>query len=466
MSTTLRRLALPLALALPAAQADTGNLDPTFSGDGRAAALWPEQEFVQVQTQALATLPDGSVVLAGFADRGDNNRDMALVRFRADGQIDTQFGVDGFVVIAFDLVAGGDDRALGVFPAPGGGLLVAGVAGVDGSPSQWPAFARLTASGDLDPGFGSGGKRVTATQPWSGAQLLFTTSTRDASGRIVLAGQCGSCGHGGLPDMLAARFDANGVLDAGFGNAGYFSFGREGSDGSWGVERAVAASVDGDGRIVLGGHEETYTDPGERQRPLLVRTTVDGELDASFGDDGVLMLDLLGSYSVGALASDPLNDSQVASINVSNLPDVVPGTLLLRVRSTGALDTTFGDGGFLPLGREEGTSIDALAIDAARRITAAGWIDPNGGANHRDIFLARSLFDGTLDASFDGNGVKRVAMDVPDCLICDDRATAIGFSDGRVVVAGVMPAYIAPDQRDASVVLRLQSARIFADGME
>ncbi len=453
--------ALLSALAATAFSATThaedGDPDPGFHEDGRAWHIWPDT-FVQAETTAVAALRDGSVVTAGWVDRGDDNRDFAIAKFRADGSLDTTFGDQGTRVVAFDLEPGGDDRALGVFELADGKLQIVGSAGSSVAPYAWPASLRLQANGQPD----AGGKAWLTTHPWgNGANFVFERAARAADGTIVLAGLCTSCGQGGLADVLAVRLQPDGQADGTFGNQGWYSFGRVGPDDSWMVERAEAVAIDRAGRVLLAGHEETHTDPDERQRPLLLRLTAQGEADATFGEDGLVVLDLLGSWSAQALATDPGNDSAVLALNITNMPAAMPSTLLLRVRSTGVLDTAFGDGGAVGLSWAEGNAVHALAIGADRRINAAGWVDPDGAAQFY-FFAARVLHDGTPDASFDGNGVRQLGM--PIDTNTHARASALALSAGRPVLAGSL--FDVVGAQFATGVARLQADRIFASDFE
>lgn len=462
-ATATRLLLAGLALSALAAEAraEDGDPDPSFHQDGRAWHLWPN-DFVQAETLAVAALRDGSVVTAGWVDRGDDNRDFALAKFRADGSLDTAFGEQGALVVAFDLQSGGDDRAIGVFELADGKLQVVGSAGIGTAPYARPASLRLHANGQLDTGYGVGGKAWLADQPWgAGASFVFEHAARDADGAIVLAGVCSNCGQGGLPDLLAVRLTASGQADTTFGNQGWYSFGRVGSDDAWMIERASAVAIDRAGRVLLAGHEETYTDADERQRPLLLRLTAQGQADASFGDGGLFVLDLLGSWSADALATDPGNDSAVLALNITHMPAVTPSTMLVRVRSTGTLDTAFGDDGATGLSWAEGNAVHALAIGPDRRINASGWIDPDGAADSY-FFAARLLHDGMLDATFDGNGVRQLAM--PIDTNTDARSWAIALSGGRQVLAGSL--FDVVGARYASGVARLQAERIFASSFE
>lgn len=449
-----------LLAAMPPARAADGDPDPTFDGDGRAWYVWPDT-FVQVETTAVAVLRDGSVVTAGWADRGNDNRDFALVKFRSDGSLDTGFGDAGTRVIAFDLESGGDDRALGVFELADGKLLVAGSAGVGVSPYVWPATARLRADGQLDTSYGTGGKAWLSTRPWTGSNTMLSAVTRAADGDLVFGGLCSSCGQGGLPDLLAVRVTPTGQADTSFGVNGWRSFGRVGPDQSWMVERVEAVAVDRQNRVLLAGHEETYTDPDERQRALVLRLDASGAPDATFGDAGLFLLDTLGSWSARALAVDPANDSIVLALNTTNMPAVAPATMMIRVRSTGVLDTTFGDGGANAFSWAEGNAVNALSIGNDRRINATGRVDPTGAAESY-FFAARLLPDGTFDATFHGNGVRQLGM--PIGTNTHASAFALALPGGRQVLAGSL--YDAVGPRYATGVARLQSDWIFADGFE
>lgn len=456
-----RRPLACVALLLSAqVSADDGDLDPTFDADGRAWHIWPAA-FVQVETTAVAVLRDGSVVTAGWADRGANNRDFALAKFNAHGSLDTTFGDAGTKVVAFDLEPGGDDRALGVFELPDGKLLVAGSAGIGSPPYAWPASVRLRADGQLDASYGNGGRSWLQARPWSGSNVSLTAVARAADGSIVFGGICSSCGQGGLPDLLAVRVTSTGQADTGFGANGWRSFGRVGTDGSWMVERVDAVAVDRRGRVLLAGHEETYSDHDERQRALLLRLDAAGTPDATFGEAGLFVLDTVGSWSAQALAVDPRNDSAVVALNTTNMPAVAPATMLIRVRSTGVLDTAFGDSGARIFSWAEGNAVHALALDAQRRIVAAGQVDPSGAANAY-FFAARLLHDGSYDTAFDGNGVRQLAM--PVGTNTQARACALALPGGRPVLAGTL--YDVVGARFASGVARLQSDLIVADGFD
>src|SRR5690606_35243018 len=120
-----------------------------------------------------------------------------------------------------------------------------------------------------------------------------------------------------------------------------------------------------------------------------------------------------------------------------------------------------GDNGLVGLQWAEGNAATALAMGADRRINAAGWVDPDGAAQFY-FFAARVLHDGTLDASFDGNGVRQLAM--PIDTNTHARVAAIALSGGRQVLAGSL--FDVVGAQFATGVARLQADRIFATGLD
>ncbi len=72
----------------------SGSLDTTFDTDGRV--LTPIGSLND-QAHAIAVQSTGKIVVAGFADGAANNNDFALVRYHANGALDTAFSADGIV---------------------------------------------------------------------------------------------------------------------------------------------------------------------------------------------------------------------------------------------------------------------------------------------------------------------------------------------------------------------------------
>jgi uncharacterized delta-60 repeat protein len=98
---------------------------------------------------------DGKLVVAGYSWNGSND-DFALVRYNADGSLDTGFDGDGKVTTA---IGTSYDEAFSVIQQADGKLVVAGYSH-NGS-NYDVALVRYNADGSLDTGFDGDGKVTT-----------------------------------------------------------------------------------------------------------------------------------------------------------------------------------------------------------------------------------------------------------------------------------------------------------------
>jgi uncharacterized delta-60 repeat protein len=130
-----------------------GSLDTGFDGDGKVTTAIGTgyDEGYSVIQQA-----DGKLVVAGTSYNGSSN-DFALVRYNADGSLDASFDGDGIVTTA---IGAANDYAQSVIQQADGKLVVAGYSH-NGSDSD-VALVRYNADGSLDTGFDGDGKVTTA----------------------------------------------------------------------------------------------------------------------------------------------------------------------------------------------------------------------------------------------------------------------------------------------------------------
>src|SRR5688572_26377800 len=100
MDVKVRLLAaalVALAACAPPAMAAPGDLDASFSGDGRVSTLTSPDTFV---ARAVAVQPGGRIVVAGYScDTGTcgptGDSSFRLLRYTPDGGLDTDFGAGG-----------------------------------------------------------------------------------------------------------------------------------------------------------------------------------------------------------------------------------------------------------------------------------------------------------------------------------------------------------------------------------
>ena len=100
----------------------SGSLASNFGNNGVAGSL------IRGGGHDLALQPDGKILVAGPHDNAQNGRDFGLVRFNADGTVDTTFGVNGLATADFGTLnpIEQEDEVESVIMLPDGRVLVGG----------------------------------------------------------------------------------------------------------------------------------------------------------------------------------------------------------------------------------------------------------------------------------------------------------------------------------------------------
>jgi uncharacterized delta-60 repeat protein len=234
-----------------------GTLDTTFGGgDGIVTtAIGTGADRIN----DLVILSDGKIVAAGFYDnRGSgSNNDIALLRYTADGTLDTTFGGgDGIVTTERD---GASDVANALGIQSDGKIMVAG----SGSKNKYFLLVRYTAVGIPDSTFGTEGIVTTSVGTTiAGGYNSYATALRiQSNGRIVAAGS--SYNNDGNLDFALVRYNTNGSLDSTFGTGGIVT--TPIGDSHDAVNGLVIQS---DGRILLVGYS---TSDGNKEDFALAR---------------------------------------------------------------------------------------------------------------------------------------------------------------------------------------------------
>lgn len=268
----------------------TGARDPTF-GTGGLARLASLQGGDDV-AHAVVLQPDGRIVVAGSSARAGDDR-FVVARLNPDGRLDASFGTAGVVIRSVGDGGDGDSAAYGVALQPDGRIVAAGR-----SYNHNMGLLRLNSDGTADTTFSGDGELDVAFSQSSVARAVAI----QPDGRIVPAGcVCDTAGA----DMAVARVSATGALDPTFGTAGRVTTAFGGRDSANDVlvqpdGRIVA--VGSTGGFSLAGDLAL---PPE-SRFALTRYTPGGVLDTTFGDDGRVTTDVgAGGDAALAAARQP-----------------------------------------------------------------------------------------------------------------------------------------------------------------
>jgi uncharacterized delta-60 repeat protein len=192
---------------------------------------------------------DGDLIFTAFTDGGSPQ--IAVIRSTPSGQLDNSFGSGGIVYLS----AVAPIPVLGLVQTSDGGYAVASA--VQPASSQLQAsVTRLTSNGQIDTGFGTGG---TALLPTSALPVgIGTDLFVQPDGRLIVTG-IGS-GPGGLaPEPFAARLNADGSMDNGFGVDGVSLNPVAPTPGA--LSYPTGAAETADGNMLFSGVVEAATAP-------------------------------------------------------------------------------------------------------------------------------------------------------------------------------------------------------------
>jgi uncharacterized delta-60 repeat protein len=273
----------------------------------------------------------------------------------------------------------------------------------------------VCAAGDLDPTFGSGGLAFPPAS--SSGTLLLDIGPGD--GRIVV-------GTIDTPTNTSRlfRYRPDGQLDLSFGEDGVVTFEFTPPTGAWGgVEEFADLVVLANGKIIaLGNNLAGNTNI----RSAMHGFNADGSVDTSFGDNGVVLLDNLGWPQMRAGADGRIFVFADAAGSANR------DGLVLCFNGDGSADLTFGEAGRaqFDLGADE--EIRTAAIGPAGEIVLA--VMTQASESQTGVAAVRLTSQGQLDSTF-GEGGKVVIGRPESRLVISDRVCVM--SDGRIVVAAV-----------------------------
>jgi uncharacterized delta-60 repeat protein len=273
------------------------------------------------------------------------------------------------------------------------------------TPPKW-TYQTITA-GTLDDSFGTNG---TYTVDLGGDYDAIGVMGLQSDGKIIIAGS------GGNSDWYVQRLNPNGSLDATFGNT-------VPTDGTYTVDLGEVAGVyalqiQPDDKILIGGYGS-----GGNSDWYVQRLNPNGSLDTSFNGNGTYTVDLGGVDRIQGMHIQ--SDGKIIIAGYGNNDWYVQ-----RLDKNGSLDATFGntvpaDGTYtVNLGTSD--RIFAVTIQTDDKVLIAGY------GNADNWYIQRLDKNGSLDATFNGNGTYTVDLDG-----FIDSIYAIQIQeDDKIIIAG------------------------------
>jgi serralysin len=329
--------------------------------------------------QSMVIQPDGKILLGGYTDylawgypgaAGEESygheQNHSVIRLNADGSLDTSFQEGGVDIVPAAIAPASRYEVTAV--QPDGKVLIA----ID--EPAWNGGVRMeryNSDGTRDLTFGKNGAITVDTGSYFvGLELKVATD-----GTSLLSVR-------GFDEAEVIKIANDGTLVESFGDKGVLTLAIPIDDYYYTEE--ISTAVQADGSVVYGG---SYS-PLLLQDPffILKRFNPDGQLDARFGEKGLVFL----TPSMGFGDDSVLTVQDDGKIIVMGHGDSDIRATLIRLNTDGSFDKSFGDNGKVSF---ETDAPMALTVQADGKILATG-------TSNGDFSIVRFNTDGSLDTGF------------------------------------------------------------------
>jgi uncharacterized delta-60 repeat protein len=356
------------------------------------------------------------------------------------------------------------------------------------------SFAAIAVPGDLDPTFGNAGRVTTTIAGFSDYRARAIQVQSD--GKAVVAGTCAKTVAASVSyGVCLVRYNVNGSTDNTFGESGQAFVAVD-----WSA-RTVRLSITPNGRLLLAGS-------GSGVKLLRLNST--GSVDAAFGTNGVLDVELIdgvvsraadiattgsGGFVLAAHCSvesvdrycsarfsedgvreashvvplmvaysrGTVDERAPITLSLANGKLVVSGTCwhlnvirscVAQIDASGAIDASFGTSGVAFVDMPNGVNfyVNATARQSDGKLLVGGFCV--GSFNNYDFCVARLSASGQLDTTFAAGGkLVLSAYTEGDDLI----AAILVQSDQKIILTGLCTGHVGV-VGDGTCVVRLTTA--------
>ena len=300
--------------------------------------------------------------------------------------LDPSFGTNGHIPSGGPLSNGQSNKGVGYNTAlqPDGKLVVS-MDKYDPNSTDWYFYTyRYNTDGTPDTTFGDNG----VSRLFVGDQCKNLDLQLHPDGRIAVIGRSEYCINGvcGAPQFIMMRLMPDGSLDTSFGDQGHLiSSDVFGNQGTFAIANRVRLLANG--KYIIGGR-------GINNRPFVARLNANGYPDPSFATNGLYSDTTRFNMFIDLMVDEAQNSFALVQIfhYLSNPPvGSVTDTYIIKLGPNGQPDASFGDNGISILdlgGDEEPTSMAMLpngqlvvtTTDRIAFVTSNGDL-VNGGSN-------------------------------------------------------------------------------------
>lgn len=302
-------------------------------------------------------------------------------------------------------------------------------------------------SGSYDTDFGDDG-RVYWDASTGGADNS-ASNVQDSQGNIYLAGYVTDPTHG-TKDIAVWKFNSNGQIDDTFANStGVFTYNNDSEDGN---DEAYSITIDSQDRLVVTG----YSTGSSRARMIVLRLSLDGEIDTSFATSGAY---IYSHPSAGASEGERgrclfIDSRDRIIVGGQGYYNNDKSLKVWALDDQGQVDTSFGSSGLYQIHGVAGGGGADKVIDCTQsedRIIIGGYSWAGSSAGRHKVFVGALDLDGNLDTSFGESSGFTFFDDMGGLANKNDTLYAIALDDENNIYllgktynpANVLDAFIA-----------------------
>ncbi len=451
LSLALIVVALALLAAKPVwrALAAGGDLDTSFSGDGRYTVplIFSNTGYARnvpdVRIQTDPDDPQVEKVIVPYSNKlpfaclnGSDAYDFLVTRLTPSGAKDSTFGFNGVMAVSFaglPGVVGGKGYVSALELQSNGKILLAGQ--IEACGGYLVGLARLTFDGAMDTTFGNGGMIVLGGE-------AEVSDMAVSNGKILLVGRKQEWdGSSGTPWISTIwRFNADGTPDTMFSSDGsqVLSVWPDTTTNQGGAEGFKSVAVQPDGKIAV------LNSAGSGYR--LRRFTSTGAVD------NTLQVNVAAGESGNTIRA---GSSSIRVVGAKEQQGVKYGAVFSRNIANGSVDTTYGGGTGVALSAQpsEWSEMALVPFSFPSKYVVVGWNSYTGwGVTPDKAVITRLSGTGVLDTGFGTNGsTETVGFAHPNVGISPHSqylSVRIGLG-GKIVTggrAGAFTTYAAPTE--------------------
>ena len=268
-------------------------------------------------------------------------------------------------------------------------------------------YLKAQQPGNLDLNFGENGKIY-----YSNLTAYSNAVEIQPDGKIIIGGYSNIANNSG---SLITRLNIDGSIDNEFAQSGNFILHEIQNNKTY---QAVAVKLQTDNKIVACAR--FVSSENSAYNVGVIRLKTNGSLDSSFGDNGVVIVDINKYDEIGNMLIQKDGKILITG-NTGSSESAGNPEFLMRFLANGEKDNLFGDDGLVTTSYSSAIKVHAIVQQKDEKILTAS----NYGISVQQYQVVRYNLDGKLDTDFGTNGFARLipvegTFQLNDMIIQDD----------------------------------------------